>query len=95
MASVTSTRATYTSTAVNTSATTVLPVRGNRKFLLIQNVGAEDVYVRFGETATADEDSFLFLSGGVGILMQDVIVESNYVSAITASGTSKLKIGEA
>lgn len=88
-------KATYTEGAVTSTASTVLASKGNRKYLLLQNTGAEDVYIAFGETATADADSFRLLANGVGILMMDVIVESQFVSAVTASGTSTLKIGEA
>jgi hypothetical protein len=95
MASSNTVKATYTEGAVTTSAATVLASKGNRKYLLLQNTGTVDVYVTFGSTATADADSFVLLADGVGTIMMDMTVESAYVSAITASGSSTLKIGEA
>ena len=95
MASSNSVGATYTEGAVSTSAATLLAAKGNRKFLLIQNTGTVDVYLAFGQTATADANSFRLLADGVGTMIMDVTVESDYISAITASGSSTLKIGEA
>jgi hypothetical protein len=72
--------ATYTEGSVTDTASTVLAAKGNRRYLLLQNTGSVDVYVTFGETATADANSYLLLADGIGILMQDTIVESQYVS---------------
>jgi hypothetical protein len=94
MASVQTIKATYSSAAVNTSASTVLANNPERRFLLLQNVGSVDVYFRFGETATADTDSFILKADGFGILFQDQVVEGQYISAITASSTSKVLVGE-
>ena len=84
----------YESKTVTDTASVILSARGNRRFLLIQNVGSVDIYIKFGAPAVADETSLLFLANGVGVMMQDTIVESEYISAVTATGTGYLVVGQ-
>ena len=94
MAGVKTVKVTYSTAAVTTSSSVALASNSTRRYLLIQNVGSENVYVNFGADATADTDSLLFLASGVGILVQDTVVDGNSIHCITGSGTSQLRIGE-
>lgn len=88
-------RGTYTEAAVSTSSSEILASDGSREMLLLQNTGTADVYIAFGEDATADANSFLLKASGIGIFYQDQVVETSSVHAITASGSSTIKIGVA
>lgn len=88
-------KATYTEGSVTTNSSVVLAAKGDRQFLFIQNTGAQDVYIEFGATATADANSYILLASTNDTIYQVTRVESQSVNAITASGTSTLKIGEA
>lgn len=94
MAGVKTVKVEYTTTAVNGTTSVVLPANSTRRYLLVQNVGAVDVYVNFGGDATADTNSLLFKADGRGILVQDAVVDGNSISAITAGSAGQLRIGE-
>jgi hypothetical protein len=63
--------------------------------LLIQNIGSDNVYIKFGSAPTAGSDGMFLAAGGKGTLYMDVMVESQAVYAICASTeTSTLMIVE-
>lgn len=94
MAGVKTVKVEYTTAAVNGTTSVVLPTNSTRRYLLIQNVGSVDIYVNFGGTASADTDSLLFKADGRGVLVQDIVVDGNSVSAITGGSAGQLRIGE-
>lgn len=94
MAGVKTVKVEYNTVAVNTTSSQVLPSNSTRRYLLIQNVGSTDVYVNFGGDAEANTNSLLFKSDGLGILVQDSVVDGNEIHAIVSSGTGQLRVGE-
>lgn len=90
-------------TNVSSTSTTVLAssdVIGGRNYLLIQNIGATDVFCAIGETATTSK-GFKLLSLGSGSLVFLSVagpngavkaVPSGAVNCITASSTTNVSV---
>lgn len=84
---------THSNAAITDTASTVLAAQGQRDFLLIQNIGANEVWITLdGTTPVADQDIMLAASGN-GILLLDYIVPTEAIKAVCSSGeTSTLSI---
>lgn len=88
---------THTTASITTSsgATSALAANLNRKYLLLQNDGANDVYIKVGADAAINAGIRVLANGGsyemtrqIGNLMTGVI------KGITISGTATLLITE-
>lgn len=79
------THSNYTVTGTSGEA---LASNGQRDFLLIQNIGANECYITLdGTTAVTGEDIYL-AGNGNGILIFDNVVPTTAINAISASGTT-------
>jgi hypothetical protein len=84
-----------TTAAITSTASEVLSATGNRRFLLVQNIGSNDVYLKFGGNPTAASDGILLTPNGKGSLVMDVMVESQSLHAVcNATETSTLMVIE-
>lgn len=78
-------------TGILTSEGTALPPNDNRRAVIVQNLGTEPLYVKFGDSAS-DFDFDLVLKGGTapddglgGTVSYDVL---SYTGTISVAGTS-------
>lgn len=86
---------THSTYSVTATSGTALSANGQRNFLILQNIGANEVWVRLdGATATADTDLYL-AAGGNGILVMDYTVPTAAITAVCSTAeTSTLSIVE-
>lgn len=70
-----------------TTTTEALTATPGRRYLLIQNRGANDVYVVFGGKATVNAGVLIAASGGA---YEPFVAPSSSVSVITGSGSSNV-----
>lgn len=81
--------ANHSTTTVTTTATAILASNPDRTQMIIQNIGANNVYINFGEDGNT----------GTGMLLAPNVsftdnIFTGFVSGITSSGTSSLRIVE-
>lgn len=79
------THSNYTVTGTSGEA---LAANGQRDFLMIQNIGANECYITVdGSAAVTGEDIYLAANGN-GIIAFDYVVPTAQINAISASGTT-------
>lgn len=72
---------------------TILGANPNRRFLLIQNVGAQTVFFGFGSTPNVNGDNAIEIPSGFQISFENGIVPNNEIQAVCQNST-KLAILE-
>lgn len=81
----------HTRTGIVTSAGTLLPVNDNRRTVIIQNLGINPLFVKFGTGASISSFDFILSPGTVnddglgGIFAEDVL---SYTGIISIAGTA-------
>lgn len=81
----------FSTASVTQTASTALASDSDRSFLLIQNIGSNDIWFAFGATAVATTGGFKLTSGST--LLLDIKVIKKDLSVICAAGqTSTLAI---
>ena len=78
---------TQTSVAIDNTSTLLLAANGNRSLMEFQNRSDVDIYLSFDGDA-ADADGFVLVANG-GSWSSGLVVSTDAVYAITASGSSK------
>jgi hypothetical protein len=82
-----------TSGSINTS-TQLAPANPNRKYLLIQNTGANTIWVNFTSAATASQPSIQLLMGG-SFVQESSFVSQEVVNVLSATASSAFTAKEA
>lgn len=91
LATFTSSNAAVLSITTGGASQQVFAANSSRKYLLIQNISIEDLWVNFGAAATQDTPSLKLLPNGVGILEfpQGGAIETGAIHIIGATTGSK------
>lgn len=78
---------------VNTASTSIVAQNSNRKGLIIQNTGDEDVFLAVGHPAELNKGIYLIDGGGTWV-MDELTFTTEEISGIVASGITNISVQE-
>lgn len=88
---------THSTVAVGVASTAIAAANPNRRYLLLQNVGAAPVFLRFDETAAVLNEGFSLAAGAIFEWPRDAnnALYREAVNGIVAAGTEDVLVSEA
>ena len=84
----------HTQPSISTSSAAVAAANANRRYLLIQNIGAATVFLRFGAAAVADQGVSLAPGAAYEMSAPGGNLYRGAINGITVSGTSTVLVTE-
>lgn len=82
---------THTAVTIGNTSTSVVASNATRKYLLLQNISDEDIFIKFGAAAVSNEGILIPANNGSYIL-EGKIISDQAVNGICASGSKTLLV---
>ncbi len=76
------------SLSVSTTSVSLIPANVNRKYLMIQNLSNNKVYINFGSAATAGLGSIFLAAGGGSFSMEGEFLSTDQIFVIASANNS-------